>query len=236
LGYEAGYKNSQVSGEKRLYYDRSKPFNRKIEFFNTYKPAVTISKPAAYIVPQAWPEIIERLKRNGIEMQQLKSDQTLPVESYYITGFESYPRPFEGHYLHYNTKVRTEKQNWQYFEGDYVVFTDQKNVRYLLETLEPQASDSFFAWNFFDSILGQKEYFSDYIFEDTAAELLQKDPELKAKLEKAVKDDPELGKNARKQLEFVYQQSEHYENTHLRYPVVRVTEANNLTKFLGEKR
>lgn len=236
LGYEAAYKKSEVSGEKRLYYDRSKPFSRAIEFFNTYKPAVTVSKPAAYIVPQAWPEIVERLKRNGIEMQQLKSDQVLPVESYYLTGFESFPRAYEGHYLHYNAKVRPEKQNWQYFEGDYVVFTDQKNVRYLMETLEPQASDSFFAWNFFDSILGQKEYFSDYIFEDTAAELLAKDPNLKAALEKAKNEDPELKKSGRKQLEFVYQHSEHYENTHLRYPIVRVANAASLREFLEEKR
>ena len=104
-----------------------------------------------------------------------------------------------------------------------------------METLEPQASDSFFAWNFFDAILGQKEYFSDYIFEDTAAELLQKNPELKAALEKAVKEDPELKKNARKQLEFVYQHSEHYENTHMRYPIVRVADASNLQQFLEQK-
>ena len=101
-----------------------------------------------------------------------------------------------------------------------------------METLEPQASDSFFAWNFFDSILGQKEYFSDYIFEDTAAELLQKNPELKTALEKAIKEDPELKKSGRKQLEFIYRNSEHYENTHNRYPVVRVEKAAMLRQFL----
>ncbi len=71
----------------------------------------------------------------------------------------------------------------KFYAGDYVVYTNQALNRYIVETLEPQGVDSFFAWNFFDSILGEKEYFSDYVFEDVAAELLKKDPELRKKLE-----------------------------------------------------
>ncbi|MGY0039706.1 hypothetical protein [Pedobacter sp. NJ-S-72] len=48
-----------------------------------------------------------------------------------------------------------------------------------METLEPQATDSFFNWNFFDSILDQKEHYSPYVFEDTAAGLLKITPILK---------------------------------------------------------
>src|SRR5690606_1167056 len=32
-GFEAGYKPSEVSGKDRLYYDRSKPFTKKIPFY-----------------------------------------------------------------------------------------------------------------------------------------------------------------------------------------------------------
>ena len=56
---------------------------------------------------------------------------------------------------------------------DYVFSTEQKAVKYLLETLEPEAIDSFFNWNFFDTILQQKEGYSEYVFEDLAAELLK---------------------------------------------------------------
>jgi predicted Zn-dependent protease len=55
----------------------------------------------------------------------------------------------------------------------------------LLKRLEPQGVDSFFAWNFFDSMLGQKEYFSDYVFEDVAAQMLKTDPALRKKLDDA---------------------------------------------------
>src|SRR5690606_10274193 len=36
LGFEAGYKKSEVSDADRLYYDRNQPFERKISYFNTY--------------------------------------------------------------------------------------------------------------------------------------------------------------------------------------------------------
>jgi hypothetical protein len=71
--------------------------------------------------------------------------------------------------------------NVKFYAGDYVVYTNQALNRYIVETLEPQGVDSFFAWNFFDSVLGEKEYFSDYVFEDVAAALLKNDPELKKK-------------------------------------------------------
>ncbi|MEJ7661322.1 MAG: hypothetical protein WKG07_17825 [Hymenobacter sp.] len=57
--------------------------------------------------------------------------------------------------------------------------------RYLVEALEPQATDSFFAWGFFDSVLQQKEHYSDYVFEDLAAEFLTQNPAVRQQLEAA---------------------------------------------------
>ena len=94
-------------------------------------------------------------------------------------------------------------------------------MRYLVETLEPQATDSFFNWGFFDSILQQKEHFSDYVFEDLAAELLRRDPQLRQQLEARKKEDPAFAKNADAQLDFIYRRSPHYEKSYLRYPVAR---------------
>ena len=66
--------------------------------------------------------------------------------------------------------------NVKFYAGDYVVYTNQALNRYIVETLEPQGVDSFFAWNFFDSVLGEKEYYSDYVFEDIAADMLKNNP------------------------------------------------------------
>ena len=91
-----------------------------------------------------------------------------------------------------------------------------------MEVLEPQGEDSYFAWNFFDPILGQKEGFSDYVFEETAASYLKEHPELKQKLEQRKKADETFAKNAAAQLDFVFRNSPYYEPSHNLYPVYRI--------------
>ena len=110
----------------------------------------------------------------------------------------------------------------QFYAGDYVVRVNQPQNRYIVETLEPQGVDSFFAWNFFDSILGQKEYFSAYVFEDTGAEILQKNPELRKQLEEAKAQNEALAKSGSAQLDWVYRHSDYLEKTVNRYPIGRI--------------
>jgi hypothetical protein len=94
--------------------------------------------------------------------------------------------------------------------------------RFLIETLEPTAADSYFAWNFFDAILGQKEGFSGYAFEDIAADYLKNNTDLKNKLDQKRAADSSFAKNARAQLNFVYENSPWYEPAYLHYPVFKV--------------
>ncbi|MFM8489233.1 MAG: M14 family zinc carboxypeptidase, partial [Bacteroidota bacterium] len=53
-GYAAKYKPSEVSGLPRLWYDRSEPYVKQIPYYNHFEPSVTVEKPVAYIIPQAW--------------------------------------------------------------------------------------------------------------------------------------------------------------------------------------
>lgn len=227
-GYTAKYKPSEVSGLPRLYYDRAAPYTKEIKYWNTFAPSLTVQKPIAYIIPQAWTKVIELLTLNRVKMQQLAKDTTIPVEMYQIGDYKTATRPYEGHYIHNGVQVNPIKQNLLFYKGDYVVYVNQPVNRYIVETLEPQAMDSFFNWNFFDSILGMKEHFSAYVFEDTAAELLKKDPTLKAKLAQEIASKPELLKNAEAQLDFIYKNSVYYEKTHLRYPIGRLLVAQQL--------
>jgi hypothetical protein len=104
-----------------------------------------------------------------------------------------------------------------------MVSTDQPGVKYIIETLEPEALDSFFNWNFFDGILAQKEYYSAYIFEDTAAELLKKDKKLKEALKQQKASDKKLLESGEAQLDWVYRHSPYFEEkTFRQYPVYRV--------------
>jgi hypothetical protein len=60
------------------------------------------------------------------------------------------------------------------------------------------------------------------VFEDVAADLLKKDPELRKKLDDEKLKDPKLANSASAQLNFVYHNSPYFEKTYLRYPVGRI--------------
>ncbi|MFN4235310.1 MAG: M14 family zinc carboxypeptidase [Bacteroidia bacterium] len=221
-GFEASYIPSQISNAKRLYYDRYKPFTKSIPFYNYYNSKNDVVTPKYYIVPQAWKEVIERLKWNNVQMSRFEKDTMLSAEVYYIESYKTASNPYEGHYLHYDTKVIKHNQNIKVYKGDYLVSLNQEGVRYIVETLEPEADDSFFNWNFFDEILMQKEWFSDYIFEEKALEILNTNTALKQTFETKKKEDEKFANDYWGQLYFIYKNSPYYEKSHMRYPVYRV--------------
>ncbi len=220
-GYESSYINSKVTSSKRLFYDRQKPYTKEVTYYNYVMPKTSISIPKAYIIPKNWHRVIDLLKTNRIEMTELKQDSTLTVKSYKIDDYKTVTSPFEGHYMHYNTEVTTTTQEVSFRKGDYLIDTKQPNIRYLLATLEPEAPDSFFNWNYFDTILQQKEHFSPYVFEDKAEIILNNNPTLKTEFE-TKKLDSVFAKNSYLQLDWIHKNSAHYETSHLQYPVYRI--------------
>lgn len=221
-GYKSGFKPSKVSGLPQLYYDTNQPLTMEVKFYNDYTITESVTKPQAYILPQAYEKVINLMRVNRVNMIPLKKDTIVEVETYYIKDYKTGTRPYEFHYLHYGTKVESKVQKVQYRKGDYLIPCNQTCNRYIVETLEPNGVDSFFNWNFFDGILMQKEYFSDYVFEDVAAKILDENPELRKKLEEKQKADSTFAKSQWEQLLFVYKNSPYYEPTHLLYPVGRV--------------
>ncbi|HSC39357.1 MAG TPA: M14 family metallopeptidase, partial [Chitinophagaceae bacterium] len=146
-GFQAGHKPSDVSGLPRLYYDRSKPFEKKVTFYNTYQVKTSIDKPAAYIIPQGWWKVIDLLKLNKVSMRQLGHDTSLQVEVYHIEEYKSSPRQYEMHHPNSEVKTSTTTEQVHFRKGDYYIPLNQAANRFLIETLEPQAEDSYFSWN-----------------------------------------------------------------------------------------
>jgi hypothetical protein len=221
-GYQASRKPSEVSGLPRLYYDRTKPFEKTVKIFNYFPAKTLVKKPLAYIIPQGWWKVIDLLKLNKVQMSALKKDTTIEVEVYRIDDYKTAPRPFEMHHLNTDVKVSSKIQKTKFRKGDWYIPMNQVANRFLIETLEPQAEDSYFAWNYFDAILGQKEGFSAYAFEEIASEYLKSNKELLAQLEQRRSSDTAFAKSGRAQLNFVYQNSPYFEPAYLQYPVYRV--------------
>ena len=221
-GYEGKMITSDVTGAQRLKYDRNQPFTKDVVYLNYFKPTTQVNIPKAYIITKGWWPIVDRLKMNNIQITPLKKDTTITVESYKIDQFETRNAPFEGHYKHYNTTVKTEIKNILFKEGDFLVETNQSGMRYLIETLEPAAPDSFFNWNFFDTILQQKEGFSPYVWEDKAFEFLNQNPDVKRKFDSIKSKNESFVKDWYKQLDWIHKHSPNYEKAHLQYPVYRI--------------
>ena len=223
-GYEASYKPSEISGKDRLFYDRNKPFTKKIPFYGNYKPTKFVAIPKYYVVPQSQWQIIELLKLNNIEMTQISQNKTIEVEIYTIANYQTGKNAYEGHYGHYNTTITKNTEKMEFRVGDYKISTNQLGVKYLLETLEPEAVDSYFNWNFFDTILQQKEGYSSYVFEDLAKQILDENPKLKQEFEAKKQTDKAFAENGGDQLNWVYKYSKYFEKEFMRYPVYRVLE------------
>lgn len=222
LGYEQGKKISEVTGQERMFYDRNKPFTRQVRYFNYFNGENIVSKPKAYIIPQGWHDIIDLLQLNGVVMTRLGSDSSIRVEVSRIEDYKTATRVFEKHYRQTGVKLSKKEESMSFRKGDWIIRTGQPADRFLVETLDPTGEDGYFAWNFFDAILQQKEGYSNYRWEDVAAAYLREHPELKQALEDKKKTDSRFAASASAQLDFVYKNSPYYEPAHLRYPVYRV--------------
>lgn len=224
LGYEGKRIPSEVTGKSRLKYFRDQPFTKETTYYNYFKSSKEIVIPKAYVIPRGYRNIALKLRENKIKFKQLKRDTSFTAEVYHIAGYNTYGSAYEGHYPHYGTTVTASQEEVTVLKGGYIVSLEEnkRGLRYLLETLEPEANDSFFNWNFFDTILQQKEGFSAYVWEDKAAKMLQEDPDLKARFEAKKKEEPTFAQSSRAQLSWLHKQSENYEEAHLRYPIVRM--------------
>lgn len=221
-GYETGMKNSPISGLQVFSYNRDKPYEKEIPFYKYFIPREEISKPYAYIIPQAWERAIHSLEINGVEMKQISKDTMIEVEVYYITGLSFSKQPSNGHFRIRDIQVRKETQSIQFYKGDYAIEMNQRRNRFIMEMIEPTTIDSYLSWNFFDPVFDRREYFSSLGFEKNALKYLDDNPVFKQKFEKRKAEDNTFAENHYAQMRFIYSNSPYSEKSYRRYPVYRI--------------
>lgn len=221
-GYEAEYLPSEVSGIKTLKYNRQKPYQKNVTILKHYQPVTTVTLPDYYVLPQGWWKVVELLQLNNVIMHRLKKDTAINVSYYRINNYKSTPQQYEMHHPNSQVSATEHRQTVEFRKGDWLIPANQVANRFLAEVLEPVAPDSYFAWNYFDAILTQKEGYSAYAFEDHAAQYLKLNPQLKQKLEAKKAADSEFAANAAAQLRFVYENSPWMEPGYKKYPVYKI--------------
>lgn len=221
-GFETAHKTSDATGLDRMYYDHNRPYTKTISFYNSLIPKQITDAPKYYIIPRGWHAVTDLLQLNKVQLIPLKKDSVITVQVIKIKSYQTAATPYEKHYRISNLQFDTMLQTIRFLKGDYIIPMNQRANRFIAEMLEPAGADSYFSWNFFDAVLQQKEGYSDYRWEDVAAQVLSSDTSLQTLLKEKRKTDSSFAKDASAQLEFIYKHSKYYEPGHMRYPVYRV--------------
>jgi hypothetical protein len=225
-GYEAIYPVHPITGLKQLGYDQSQPYEKYIPYYNRYQAKDSTTTPKYYIVRGQETAIIERLKINQVEFTTVDAvtSTQMKVSSYIVKDFKAPSKPYEGHFKLQNLQVDKQLITIELKPGDILIACNQDKANFIHAVLQPLAEDSYLTWNFFDSYLQQKEYFSPYVFKEQIAEILNIQPKLKEAYEARKRVDDKFANNEWEQLYFIYQNSPYFEPSFMRLPVYEVDE------------
>lgn len=216
-GFEWKFIESLLTDQKRLKYYQDKPFEKYIPHYKNFHATDTLTIPNLFIIQRQEVDVIERLIANGVQLKRVEKDSLLNVKNNKIISYSTTSKPYEGHYLHSNIKVDHEKTKLNLKRGDIIISTNQSKRKFITHVLSPNFRDSYFAWNFFDSYLQQKEYFSSYVFEEVAVELLKNDEALRKKYQAKFNDESDASRW--EQLYYIYKNSPYYEPSHNVLPI-----------------
>jgi hypothetical protein len=223
---EHSFPVNEITGLKRLFYDRSKPYQKMIPYFNRYNSKDSVRVPDFYIVGGQEKEVIHRLEMNRIQFRKMLKDSMVDVQSFVVTNFKSSERPYEGHFKHKDMNCELTDLKYKLKPGDLLIPSKQNSAIFIHSVLQPKAEDSYFTWNFFDSYLQEKEYFSNYVFIDKVQEILDSDAKLKEEYIRKKNEDESFRNSEWQQLYFIYSNSSYFEPSFMRLPIYQI-QTNN---------
>jgi len=219
LGIGWKTERSAVSGGERLVYT-GEPVTFQMPIVEITEPAATVARPAAWWVPAAWSDVIERLARHGIRMERLGAPREVELDVYRIRDPKLEDTAFEGHVRVAGLAV-PERRRERLAAGSVRVPGDQPLGTLAALLLEPASPDSFFQWGFFDEVLQRTEYYEDYVMEPLGAAMLAADGRLRAEFEKRLAEDAAFAASPQARLDWLYARSPYYDERFRLYPVGR---------------
>jgi len=187
----------------------------------TSHPTLTLRRPAAYWVPAYRTDIIERLRAHGVAMETLDAPRTASVEMLRLEDPVVARATNEGHVPITVTTVTPERRDWTWAPGSVRISTDQPLGDLVVLLLEPQSSESFFAWGMFAEVLSRVEYIEGYAIAPMAEQMMAADPAMKAEFEAKLAADPAFAADADARLGWFYERTPFYDDRYRLYPVGR---------------
>ncbi len=225
-GFEWYDEYSELTGSTVRKYT-NKPMEIEIPIFNKANSEKKINVPVAYLIPQQFSKIIEVLKTHQIKFNVLKSAKSIKVEKYRFEDVQFAPRPYEGRQLpSFKCTPFIEKVDVE--AGTLIVYTNQRQLRVIVNLLEPEAPDSFVNWGFFNAFFERKEYAEAYVMEPYAKQMMKDDPQLRSDFYKRLNEDESFRNSDGERLDFFYKRSPFYDKGENVYPIMRLINKSNI--------
>ncbi|MEN9988446.1 MAG: hypothetical protein RLZZ585_1485 [Bacteroidota bacterium] len=218
-GFEHSFPLHPITGLKELTYDRTLPYERLIPWYKTYVPKDTVTVPEYYVVGGQEQGVIDRLKANHVIYETLTKQSIDTLRVFSVKSYKSPSQPYEGHFKLAQIEVGESEQAIDLKPGDILIPSHQDAALFIHASLQPRAEDSYLTWNFFDSYLQQKEYFSNYVFKDQIAVILDKNQQLQEEYQLRKATDEKFRNSEWDQLYFIYSRSPYFEQTFMRLPI-----------------
>ena len=213
--------DSPASGRQEVrWLGEPDPELWQVPFYGSH-PTLTLRRPEGYWVPAHRADVIERLRAHGVEMETLDAPRTVSVEMLRLDDPKLATRANEGHVPVTVTSVTPERRDWTFQPGSVRVPTDQTLGDVVVLLLEPQSSESLFAWGLFPEVLSRVEYIEGYAIAPLAERMLAADPALKAEFEAKLAADPEFAADGDARLQWFYERTPFYDDRYRLYPVAR---------------
>lgn len=223
---------SEITGGAYFSYHPELPRTSTLERYARVEPAVSVTLPAAYLVPPEWDDVLVRLAAHGVVFQRLAQPATLTVRTYRFADASWQERPYEGrHPVTFTVEPLTETRTFP--AGTAVVGTDQSAARVVAHALEPQGPDSFAAWGLFDAVFTPVEYVEPRVIEAMIPQLLADDLDLRERFETRKADDPEFAGDPRAIREWFYRQTPYADARAGIYPVGLVDDPAAVDRLRG---
>lgn len=213
--------DSPASGRQEIrWLGRPDPELWQVPYYGS-RAGIRLRRPTAYWVPAYRTDIIERLRIHGLTLETLDAPRTVSVEMLRLVNPTLATRANEGHVQASVTDVTEERRDWTFAQGSIRVPTDQPLGDIAVLLLEPQSSESFFAWGMFPEVLSRVEYIEGYAIAPLAEAMMAADPALKAEFEAKLASDPAFAANGDARLGWFYERTPFYDDRYRLYPVGR---------------
>ena len=213
--------DSPASGRQEVrWLGEPDPEPWAMPFYGSH-PTLTLRRPEAYWVPAHRSDVIERLRAHGVEMETLEAPRTVSVEMLRLDDPKLATRANEGHVPVTVASVTPERRDWTFQPGSVRVPTDQTLGDVVVLLLEPQSSESLFAWGLFPEVLSRVEYIEGYAIAPLAERMLAADPALKAEFEAKLAAEPAFAADGDARLQWFYERTPFYDERYRLYPIAR---------------